>query len=668
MIDQEQEQIEVLANGRIVDKRTVEDPTVKFIRTRFTRTSRNRETSRRNVDFVKPEYDLPTIANAAQMDGYLRRTINIFKEQVLKNGFETNSKTDKIVRHVRRRLTEIQRLTGVTFYDVITQVIEQLVTYGNAYLIKVRSGVKSNFGRNYRLYGKNMNPIVGLFLADATTIEIGLNPQSRVVQYKQVIRGQELFWDERDVIHFTYNKIPGTVAGMSPMVSILDDIRALRKLEEEIEILGFQYAVPLYLYKVGNKDIPPAPGEIEDTSNRINNMPSYGMLVVPGHHDVEVPSNNTTPVDIMEFVTHFKLRVFAGLGVSPVAMGEVASSNRNTSEVLDLMMQSQTKSYQAIIKNKIEMELFRELLLDGGFNGIDQLVELKFPEIDIENQIKIENNVIQKWQNNVIDRDEARLEMDYDKKLNPENTYLELVELPKIREEREIQLQAAKLNKTTSSSSSKSSNSNSKKKATENKVRPENQYGKSTGRPKYVKNSIDIIINENEILSKDLLLDTNGFYLGKENYSEKLIRLSNRNLRRYVDDNIRYISNKYQLDADDFDTELIDEYISSVNILVENKINRSLLKMNNDFKVLLFKDEIEQFYRLQEKKIENLSKIVMYKSLGFKSILFNVDSCNLHSKKNILIDKINYRTIPPLSYGCECTVEEEKLNEFICTK
>jgi hypothetical protein len=464
---------DVLANGKILDRKDIEDPTLKFTGVKHTKLTRLQTKARNNVDFFLSEYDLPTIANAIQLDGLLNRCVHIYVEQIMKNGYETVSRNEKVQKHIEKRLKEISLLTGISLHEVLTQATRQLVSYGNAFIIKVRSGTKSRFGKPYQLYGKIENPIVGLFVAEATTIEIGLNDGGDVTQYKQKVRGQEVFYDERDVIHLAFNKIPGTLSGMSSILPILDDLRALRKLEEEIEILGFQYSIPLYLYKVGNKDIPPAPGEIEEVSSTVNSMPTYGMLVVPGHHTIEVPSNNNTPVDILEFANHFKGRIFAGLGISPIAMGQVETSNRNTSETLDASMQTVTKSYQAILKNKIELCLLDELVLDGKFDLLLEDVEFNFPEIDLEQQIKYETHIIQKWQNNLISLEESRNEMNYDRKLDEKRTNLQLVEMKKLEAQGEIDSKLAKTKANTS-----------------NKVAPANQHGKKT-RPKYVRNAID---------------------------------------------------------------------------------------------------------------------------------------------------------------------------------
>jgi hypothetical protein len=659
------EQEEILANGQFSDKKDVDDPTGKFSGMRHVSTFYKTERLRRNVEFYKPEYDLPTIANAVQMDGLLQRATSIFVEQVLKNGYELTSKNDRLQQHVVRRIKEIQNLTGIPFYETMNYLAQQLVTYGNAYLIKVRSGVKCKEGKPFRLYGKNMNPIVGLFVADATTMEIGINDNGQVVNYKQVIRGEEIYWDERDVIHITYNKIPGTLTGMSSIIPILDDVRALRKLEEEIEILGFQYSIPLYLYKVGTKDQPPAPNEIEQVTSTVNNMPAYGMLVVPGHHTIEVPTNNNTPVDLISFIDHFKRRVYSGLGVSPIAMGEVDSSNRNTAESLDLSMQTITKRYQQIIKHSLEMELMREFMLDGGFNAIKEELQFNFPEIDLENQIKKETNIIQKFQNNLVTRTEARLELDYEKKIDESDTMLEVITIPEIQAKNGIALEVARIGASARVGASKKSASSSAKKTTSTAIRPTNQHGTLTGRPKIAK---DYIFDVQDSISNKLfnVLSNDGY-----NSSLNITTLSNKistdiksKIKKQLSYTIRKYSEFYHIDECDIDISDANIYLDEVEKIMKDKVNRLSRKADTEIKIGIISDDIKKFLDLQKNKVDNLSKMLVYKSFGFKTILVEAKDCTKHITTNVNANDLSYSSIPPFRYNCNCIVDEESLYEF----
>jgi hypothetical protein len=646
----------ILANGQ--DKREVDDPTSKFC---CPSPVRRYQYTRRNVSYKPSEYDLEMVANAVQLDGILRRTVNIYVEQILKNGYELNSENDKIRKHITKRLKEIQYFTGISFYELMNQISTQLVTYGNAYVIKERAKDFSKFGKSYRLFGRNVNPIVGLFCADASTMEVGLNDTGTIVTYKQEIRGEAIEWDERDVIHFTYNKIPGTLTGQSQILPVLDDVRALRKLEEEIEILGFQYSIPLYLYKVGSKEIPPAPGEVEHVSSTIANMPSYGMLVVPGHHDITIPANNNS-MDIIKYVEHFKSRIFGGLGVSPVALGQTSTSNRNTAQVADLAMQSITKSYQQIEKNKIELEF-------------------RFPEIDIETQIKKETHIIAKWQNNLITRTEARNEMDYENKIKETDTFLNTIDIPKIEAQLKGQMEIAQLNadnsiklaklkpapsaggEKTSTTALPKPNAGGKsvtkvthtitapknQKATSNKVAPANQHGKST-RPKYVKNSTDNIFDGLSLFNN-------------EDFSKTL----SKDIINYLYEELDYTINKlcsfYHKPKFEINKNITDKYFTGLDLIISDKVSTAIKFLDEYDKLDIYNQKTKQFVDDQILKVHNLAKILMYNELNINTILISADNCDKHADTSIKIDNFDYSKLPPFGYQCKCEISEENLNE-----
>lgn len=653
---------EVLADGRFADKIHVEDPTGSFHGVRSV-TPRYQTFARgRTVEFIRPEYDLPTIANALMMDGYLQRAVNIYVEQILKNGYEITSKNDRAQKHVARRMKEIQHLTNLPFYETMNYLARQLVTYANAYIIKVRSAPKSRYGRKYKLYGKEMSPVVGLFVADATTMEVGVNPRGQVVYYKQSLGGSEHYFDARDVIHLTYNKIPGTYVGMSSILPILDDVRALRKMEEEVEILGFQYAIPLYLYKVGTKDMPPAPNEISEVTSMVNNMPAYGMLVVPGHHTIEVPTNNNSPVDLISYINHFKRRIFSGLGVSPIAMGEVETSNRNTSEVLDMSMQTITKRYQQIIKHELEMNLIREFLLDGGFDTVNIEVEFNFPEIDLENQIKKETNIIAKWQNNLVTRTEARLELDYEKAVQDTDTFLRLVEIPKIEAEKSISVEVAKIGAQAAKARSSNSSSTTKaKRSTSNKVAPANQYGKSSGRPKITRDTLAADVNR-RIMN---LYDGQGISVINSNQlSARLTKEFETKLRDKIGSHVRHLGDKFHLNLNELDLGEAASYIDSVNTIVKDKLKRVPASVTSDAKAYLVSGDLANFMEYQDKKSINLARALVYKHLGFKTILINAEDCSRHVDTIMPFEDLSYARIPPFRYNCGCEVKEEGFYDF----
>ena len=530
----DQHSTDLTLSGDVSDA-TIKDPSLKFSKPKYVKNV-NYNKMLHNVEFEDSEYDLSTIANAVQIDGLLNRSVNIFVEQINKNGYDFVVPDTKLQEHINNRLREIELFTNQKHTELINGISRQLVTYGNAYVIKSRKNSVSKYGKSYKLFNRTVQPIVGLFLADATTMKIGLNNANQVTYYKQTIAGNERIFKADDVIHLTYNKIPGLLTGRSSIVSILDDVRALRKLEEEAEILGFQYAVPLYLYKVGSDNHPAAPGEVDSVAMEINHMNTYGIMCVPHTHNIETVTNNNDPIDIIKYVEHFKKRVYSGLGLSAAVMGESDTSNRNTAEASYLSMQSITKSYQQIISDKLGLEFVKELILDAGYNPSRFEYEVRFKEIDLEATIKKETHLLQKYQGNLITLTEARLGLEMESKVDEKDLYLNKIQIPLanaeaqaqipvIEKQGEVQIKVAKSapkpptsggssaapKKTATASKTKSS-----EKSTKGKSQPSNQHGKQLSRPTFKKD----FIND----SKDYAKNIAKTLLNNDNYKSQLNR------------------------------------------------------------------------------------------------------------------------------------------------
>lgn len=658
----------------LTDAPDVKDPALLAYATRHSYYGSKLSYRPANVEFYRSEYDLHSIANAINLDGILNRSVCVFTEQILKNGFENLVSSDMSQQHLNKRLKEIELGTNIKYMETLATISRQLVSYGNAYVIKVRG--ESRFGKKYDLFGTTKNPIIGLFIADATTMSVGISTTGKITHYQQIINGEEKIFKVDDVIHLTYNKIPGTLTGNSNINAILDDLRALRKLEEEIEILGFQYAVPLYLYKVGNDNHPAQPGEIDNVSTTVNSMPTYGIMVVPHTHDMKAVTQNNDPIDLTKYVSYFKQRIFSGLGVSPVAMGDSGSSNRSTSEIADLNMQTITKSYQQIIKNKIEQELLIEIILDGGFDPMRHDVEMRFPEIDLEAQIKKETHILQKFQGNLITRTEARKEADYNRPINEEDTYLSLVQIKLADAQNElakdlathtgdIAMEQAKVAaKATgvktggrSASVGKKSESMGKTavKKTASSSNPTNQYGKQLGRPKTVKDTfiageeyINFIINNDSIVESNI-----------NNFKNKIITKYNILISTALNDSIDFYNEYYNVNVK-LSNDVLNETIRYYDLLITDKLSR--LDKIEDFdtsvdKISYITDSVIELFNNDE-KIDNLAKIIVLNNLGYNSILFNADSCEKHASRSIIVNDINMDLIPPFNSGCKCFIED----------
>ena len=149
--------------------------------------------------------------------------------------------------------------------------------------------------------------------------------------------------------------------------------------------------------------------------------------------------------------------------MNDVGMGQGDSSNRATAQSMTAEMQNTATAYQRILKTAIEDYIIKEMLYEIGYNPFmlteDNMVRVKFPEIDLENRIKYESHIVDLYMKNAITEDEMRKAMAMD--VIPESNRKKLF--------KELYPDAKSMEK-----------------ASDVQNRPENQHGKAS-RPKVAK-------------------------------------------------------------------------------------------------------------------------------------------------------------------------------------
>jgi hypothetical protein len=103
------------------------------------------------------------------------------------------------------------------------------------------------------------------------------------------------------------------------------------------------------------------------------------------------------------------------MGVSSIGMGIGNSASRSTADAMSVEMHDQIKHFQNVLARNINQEIYRELLLEGGFDWYadpdKNWCHIVFEEIEVESQIKRETHILSLLQANTITITEARLLM-----------------------------------------------------------------------------------------------------------------------------------------------------------------------------------------------------------------------------------------------------------------
>lgn len=450
-----------------------------------------------NLDYEPPEFDLQMLTGYYTNDSYFMQAINKLREQVTRNGYNLVGEDEKTVDIVKSRLRDIKVATKIPFDKIIEHIAFDLLLYGNCFVYKRRSDKLSSGYTYTRFDGKRMKPIAGIFCVDPTNIQVVSDRYGNIKKYVQnnffnsdliglaafVPRlffntyAEDQEWNKDDMDHIKYNQIRGYLYGTPTGWPVLSDIRSIRMIEENMELITYQHGHPFVHAKVGTPEAPATREEVELAQQLIENMEGNGTLVTNERVEVLLKGIEGRQVPIEVYYTLLKNRTFSGMGVSSVLMGEGGTTNKSTAVTIDKIAQTKVVDIQNEISNYVTNTLFDEILLEAGYKyhqiNESNRVELKFPEIDPERKTIQDNNTVQLWLNNLLSFNEARKEIGKPPLNEYSNQfYNEVVKVPMMEKEGELGIQLQK------ATNKMNANSNE----VENKARPTNQHGTKAGR------------------------------------------------------------------------------------------------------------------------------------------------------------------------------------------
>lgn len=275
------------------------------------------------------EYDLALINRISDTDSFVHQAFVKKTGLMFKEGYEIVGPDPQTIQYIKLRLAQIARATNFPTDELFRSIGSSLITKSNAFLVKARKESASG-GRIRTIPGteRQIQPIAGYFLVPAETMSYEANEFGKILRWKQELPDSKyLYFKPEDVVHLFFNRKEGFIFGTPTITPVVDDIRSLRKIEENIELLVYQHLFPLFHYKIGSDSFPATidengNDEIEVAKTEIQHMPAEGGLVTSHRHEVQLVGAENRSLRAEGYLQHFKKRVFSGLGISAVDMGE----------------------------------------------------------------------------------------------------------------------------------------------------------------------------------------------------------------------------------------------------------------------------------------------------------------------------------------------------------
>lgn len=657
--------------------------------------------SDRREQIIAPEFDFYDIYRASVNDSYVKMALSKYKSLLFKAGYQLKGENDEAIDYIKKRFKIFSITCGKPIDILFQEIGNDLVTYGNAFVIKSRSdkldlpGVKASGIFDDRV-------VTGYFRIDPCCVYIKKSKHGSIEKYIYRINGDEQLFSPKDVIHFYIDKDPNNNYGTPMIIAALEDVKLLRRVEGNVVALIYRFAMPIYHWICGlpQDGKGATQNEIDELRDTISNMDIDGCIVTNERTDVKTIGAEGSALDSTGYLGYFEKRVFSALGVSDSQMGRGGS--KQDADSMESQMHDAIKHFQRHISIFVENYMITELLLEGGFDPISNssdCVYYVFNEISLETKIKVENHELAKFQANMITFDESRREIG----LRSDNVDIDRLYCNMITNESAIQqieaktdgeIEVAKLtsklnaqnNQNNNNSSSKTSTikGNGKQTSAKNASNgtvssintPSNQHGKTSVK---IKESLD---SSNHVSEKRLFIhrkfnDIYDFY--QKIKEETVINKSDLRLIFNVTTNklneslTKILTEEFKNGSAKIDQGLIPYNETKLYDLIEMK-NKSINKLMQDIKncviALDSDDEIRNVFDKYEYRIDYIISYYVLKAhnLGYvsKANMCNIKEVyvNYHSdidKENHKNDVINtsYYTlddIPAYHPFCECTL------------
>lgn len=386
--------------------------------------------------YVGPQHDLKEVLKLQDIESYFQVSIQRHVDLIMKNGFSLKGRNPETVAWVKRRIAEIEVMSGQPFTDIVREITRNLVSMGNAHLVFNRDRERAS-GAKIRMWNRDLEPIANVSVPNSAYVKVRQNKNGRPNTWVQQSRegNERKTWAYYDVAHFSYNRKSGYIFGTPFVIPVLEDIRALRKTEMMAEHVGHKHAFPTLHMKVGtdewpaDKVIDPMSGQaVFETSlarQLLEDVSQEGFIATSHRYELEVIGTGEKVMDLKPYIDHYRDRVLAGLRLSKLDVGEGDTANRGTASHLSQILVDACQEFQNVISETMKQKFLDLLVLEGGFHLLpENEVSMSWPPIDAESARSHQNHGLNLYLSNAITRAEFRGEYLAKDDLSPEEEKL----------------------------------------------------------------------------------------------------------------------------------------------------------------------------------------------------------------------------------------------------
>lgn len=340
------------------------------------------------INAQAPKYDFRKIRQIYRRFGFIRQALSVYKHRA------TSELPDIVCDNVRARTILMERLDVMNIFDELPNMFQDLTSFGNVFYEivydeeeidqdanKKLSAIGGSFDitgsfdvtiskeKDIKNVARRLKRVIGIKRLEPDYMRIVKDKYGRILYYISVRDSSNyIVMEPWRMIHVKLDALPGDSFGIGLIEGAIDDIAALRMVEDlQLQLIKHDI-YPFRMFACPSNDV------ILEVESKLAEQERFGDLVVPSEVKMSQSTVGNASQDLRALMKHYQENIFMDVGVPMNMLIEGSKTNKACySSDTETLTQNGWKYYWDVDKND----------LIGTYNSINGKLEFEKPIGDI---------------------------------------------------------------------------------------------------------------------------------------------------------------------------------------------------------------------------------------------------------------------------------------------
>lgn len=311
-------------------------------------------------------------------DGLIFNGVNTWVELICSPSYRIEGEDEEARAYIEKWLERVQ------FKEVkLPKIAQHRCIYGNAY-----SEIVFNFGGTDIV---DLSEPVDPKSIDFKRLPNGqpiLDENGNPATYVQMsVFGKPIEISAEKIAHFKMYTLGASQLGIGIVEPVFWTALGKRNIDEKVAQQEFRRATPFVIAKIGDKDHPPSPEEINKVHDALRNINYKTDFAGPYWYDIQFkessPSDST-----LKSAEYFEGQIISGTGLpKSYVLGHGETENRATLDLIVAVTQKKVERQQKEISNVMETKVFAKICELHNFKSVPRMVWNEFSQESLSTKI-----------------------------------------------------------------------------------------------------------------------------------------------------------------------------------------------------------------------------------------------------------------------------------------